>query len=258
MLPDITDYGNSYCCWTSTFNTDDDRKPGHMPWDNTVRILLDSRCWITDASGDTREYNMLSPCRTEWMYRTDVLWQQPNHEFAGIYSDSEWMAGHIRGGDLNEFGGDWRVARKIEDRFRDLSTDTRYHSEVEVLESDERVVEATLNSQPIVARTEVWSADEKTRAVVEYPIKTMNVQLERKLFQVDTGPCIYPDLDADADTEIEKLHFAFVCFNANDVAEFVLRGPTPVISNGEQVGTYIDYSDVRRVPIKNTFYAALQ
>ena len=260
MLPDITDYANSYCRWTGTFNTDDDRKPGHMPWDNTVRILLDSRCWITGASGDTREYNMLSPCRTEWMYRTDVLWQQPNHEFAGIYSDSEWMAGHIRGGDPNEFGGDWRVARNIEDRFRDLSTDTRHHSKVEVLESDEQVVEATLSSRPIVARTEVWSADEKTRAVVEYPIKTMNVQLERKLFQVDTGPCIYPDLDADADadTEIEKLHFAFVCFNANDIAEFVLRAPTPVVSNGEQVGTYIDYSDVRRVPIKNTFYAALQ
>ena len=148
MLPDITDYANSYCRWTGTFNTDDDRKPGHMPWDNTVRILLDSRCWITGASGDTREYNMLSPCRTEWMYRTDVLWQQPYHEFAGIYSDSEWMAGHIRGGDPNEFGGDWRVARNIEDRFRDLSTDTRHHSKVEVLERDEQVVEAPLRSRP--------------------------------------------------------------------------------------------------------------
>ena len=56
--------------------------------------------------------------------------------------------------------------------------------------------------------------------------------------------------------EIERLHWAFVCYNTDEVAEFVLRGPTPVVSAGEQVGTYIDYSNVRRVPIKNTFYAA--
>ncbi len=113
-----------------------------------------------------------------------------------------------------------------------------------------------MNDGPIVARTEVWSSDEKTRAVIEYPIKTMNLQLERKRMLVDTGPLIYPDLDSDTESEIGKLHFAFVCFNTNDVAEFVLRGPTPVISDGQEVGTYIDYSDVRRVPIRNTFYVA--
>ena len=98
MLPDITDYGNSYVRWTGRRSTDDKRKPGHMPWENTVRILLDSRCWITDASGETREYNMISPCRTEWMYRTDVLWQQPNYEFSGIFGQDVAMYGHIRGG----------------------------------------------------------------------------------------------------------------------------------------------------------------
>ena len=256
MLPDITDYGNSYVRWTGRRSTDDKRKPGHMPGDNTVRILLDSRCWITDASGETREYNMISPCRTEWMYRTDVLWQQPNYEFAGKYSATGWMAGHARAGDANEFGGDWRVARNIDDLFRELRTDVRHYQEVEELENDEQVVEATLSSHPIVARTEVWSSDENTRAVIEYPIKTMNVQLERRRMQVDTGPLIYPDLDADEESEIKKLHFAFVCFNVYDVAEFILRGPTRVMRDDEQVGTYIDYSNVRRVPIKNTFYAA--
>ena len=258
MPPQITDYGNSYVHWTSIFNAEDTRKPGHMPWNNTVRILLDSRCWITDEAGQTREYNMISPCRTEWMYRSDILWQQPNYEFAGIYSATQWLVGHIRAGDENEFGGDWRVARNIDDCFSDFRTDARYHPQVEELENDEQVVAATLSSQPIVARTKVWSADEKTRAVIEYPMKTMNVQLERQRMQVDTGPLIYPDLDSDEGSEIKKLHFAFVCFNVNDVAEFVLRGPTPLMRDGKEVGTYIDYSNVRRVPIKNTFYAARQ
>ena len=47
----ITDYGNSYVTWTGIVDKNDTRKPGHMPWPNTVRILLDSRCWITDDIG---------------------------------------------------------------------------------------------------------------------------------------------------------------------------------------------------------------
>ena len=258
MTPQITDYGNSYVTWTSKSDPNDTRKPGHMPWDNTVRILLDSRCWIADESGETREYNLISACRTEWMYRSDVLWQQPNFEFAGIYSDTEWMAGHIRSGDANEFGGHWKVAVPIADGFHELRTVAKNHTRVEELESDAQVVEATMEFLPIVARTEIQSVDGKTGAVIEYPIRTMNVQLERNRMQVDTGPLIYPDLDSTAESEIEKLHFAFVCFNAADVAEFVLRAPTPVLRDGAQVGTYIDYSDVRRVPIKNTFYLARQ
>ena len=256
MAPQITDYGNSYVTWTSKSNPNDTRKPGHMPWDNTVRILLDSRCWIADGSGETREYNLISPCRTEWMYRSDALWQQPNFEFAGIYSDTEWMAGHVRAGEMNEFGGDWRVPRSIAERFLGLRTVATSHAKVEKLDNDAQVVEATMEFLPIVARTEVFSADGKTSAVIEYPIRTMNVQLERKRMQVDTGPLIYPDLDSAEDSEIRKLHFAFVCFNAADVAEFVLRAPTPVLRDDEQAGSYIDYSDVRRVPIENTLYVA--
>ena len=46
--------------------------------------------------------------------------------------------------------------------------------------------------------------------------------------QVDTGPLIYPDFQSDEESEIRKLQFAYVCYNTDDVAEFVLRGPTPV------------------------------
>ncbi len=253
----ITDYGNSYVTWTGIVVKDDTRKPGHMPWPNTVRILLDSRCWITDDSGEEREYNMLSPCRTEWMYRSDTLWQEPNYEFAGIYSDSEWMAGHIRAGDFNEFGGDWRVAHPVEGRFSEIKTVVRHYAKVEKLENDRQVVEATRDCLPIIARTELWSDDGKTRATVEYPIKTMNVQIERGRMQVDTGPVIYPDFRSDEQSEIRKLQFAYVCYNTDDVAEFVLRRPTPMISEGREVGSYIDYSDIRRVSMQNTFYAAM-
>ncbi len=253
----ITDYGNSYIAWTSKYNPDDDRKPGHMPYDNSVRILLDSRCWITNQeTGATTEYNLISPCRTEWMYRDETLWQQPNYEFSGIFAQDISLYGHIKTGEINPFGGDWRVARQTRGRFLHYEVVIRPYPDVRQLESDAETVEATMSYDPIVARTEVWSDDGKMRATIEYPIKTMNVALEQGRMQVDTGPLIFPDFTAAVEHEIERLHWAFVCYNTDEVAEFVLRGPTPLVGNDEKVGTYIDYSEVRRVPMKNILYAA--
>ena len=42
---------------------------------------------------------------------------------------------------------------------------------------------------------------------------------------------IFP-VQSDEQSELRKLQFAFVCYNTDDVAEFVLRGPTPVTSEG--------------------------
>ncbi len=245
----ITDYGNSYIIWTSIRNQKDNRVPGHKPWENTVRALLDSRCWVTDESGNKTEYRLISPCRTEWMYQEEVLWQQPNHEYCGIHSDTEFMAGHIRTGDLNRFGGDWRSVASVAERMKRHEFIIRNFSEARELASDAETVEATMTYLPIVARTELTSADGRKRAVVEYPVRTMNVAIEEGRMQVDTGPVIYPDLEADVEREIESLHWAFVCYNTDDVAEFILRGPAPA-------GTHVDYHDVRRVAMKNRFYAA--
>ena len=81
--------------------------------------------------------------------------------------------------------------------------------------------------------------------------------LKQGRVQVDTGPLIFPDLETPAASEIERLHWSFVCYNTDSVAEFVLRGPTPIASAGQNIASYIDYSEVRRVAMKNSFYAAL-
>ena len=248
----ITDYGNSYVVWSAQRDPADDRVPGHMPYVNTVRILIDARCWVTDTStGQTTAYNLISPCRTEWMYRDEVLWQQPNYEFSGIYSEREVLAGHVTVGDLQHFGSDWRVVQVAAEKYRRYEFVIRHWPQARKLADDAEVVEATMAFVPIVARTELWSDDEKLRATLEYPIRTMNVALDEGLMQVDTGPVIFPDFGASVEREIERLHWAFVCYNRDDVAEFVLRGPTPVISDGNTVGMYVDYSEVRRVPIRN-------
>jgi len=254
---DICDFGNSYLFWTGKFNPNDDRKPGHMPWNNTIRIQMDSRCQlVNEKTGESEWYYLITPCRTEWMYRSDVLWQLPNYEFCGIWSSTEYLAGHVKTGDVSSYGGDMRVAHPIEGRYLEYEMKIRHFQEVQQLENDEQVVKATREFRPIIARTEIRDDKNGMRAVIEYPVKTMNVQLEHKRMQVDTGPLIFPDLSAPVEREIEKLSMAYVCYNTDDVAEFILRKPMSITKDGDQVGTIIDYSEVRRVPVKTTLYSA--
>ena len=256
---DICDFASSYVFWKGMdkVNSKDDRKPGHMGWTNSARIQIDGRCRISNGqTGESEWYYLITACRTEWMYRSDELWQVPNHEYCGFFSDSEFMAGHVKAGDVSEYGGDIRVSKPIEGNYAGCDIHVTHFPHVQELANDEQAVQATFDYLPIIARTEVWDDGTGSRAVIEYPIKTMNVQPERKRMQVDTGPLPFPDLAASVERDIERLSMAFVCYNTYDVAEFVLRKPTPVMRDGEEVGSVIDYSEVRRVPAKTTLYTA--
>jgi len=54
----------------------------------------------------------------------------------------------------------------------------------------------------------------------------MNVSLEKRLYQVDTGPVAFPDLSKRYDPLIDGLRLTFVAFNAADFADFVVEQET--------------------------------
>ena len=188
------------------------------------------------------------------MYRSDILWQTPNHEFTGIFSSTEFMSGHVAVEKASEFHGDLKTAHSIIDRFVDFHITKRNFPQTQRLDSDEQIIEATLKDLMLIARTELRDDAGNLRAMIEYPIKTMNVQEEHGRFQVDTGPLLFPDLASPVDGTIESLSMAFVCYNNFDVAEFVLRQPTPVMEGGNEVASVIEYSGVRRVEVKNDIF----
>ena len=99
-------------------------------------------------------------------------------------------------------------------------------SEGEALETVERIVEATLANQPLVARTELET--ERYRAVLDYPVKTMNANERDGVYQTDTGPVLFPDLSREPGDLIQGLELAFCAFNAPTWAEFLVRVPTDV------------------------------
>lgn len=66
---------------------------------------------------------------------------------------------------------------------------------------------------------------------IEFPIKHINIQKERRLFQVETGPILIPsEPPVDRRSAVQGYSFdtAFVHFNRLDSAEFTLNVPTVV------------------------------
>ena len=253
----ICDYGISSIRWTAKHDPTDMRKPGHMPWDNSIRILLDSRCEIVDRlSGESEWFYLITPCRTEWMYRDDMLWKNdPNLEFVGIYSNKYYRHGHVQVQDKLRAQQDLQIVKEIKVGLPDFEPTLVFYKHVEELTKDSEVIEATLNLIPIIAITSIESDDQKTQVNIEYPIKTMNYVKDKNRFQVDTGPVLFPDLKSESDQDIQKLNLAFVCYNNRNIAEFVSRVPTILNDNkGNKIET-MEYSQIDRVNVKTRLFA---
>ena len=93
MSVEITDFSNSYMTWNAPANLNDTRKPGHMPWGNSARILIDARCTIIDENnGTVEELFLVAPCRTEWMYRETEMIQNPSGEYRVIFSQDRQLS----------------------------------------------------------------------------------------------------------------------------------------------------------------------
>lgn len=252
----ICDYGISSISWTAKHDPTDTRKPGHMPWDNTIRILIDSRCEIVDKqTGASEWYYLITPCRTEWMYRDDMLWKNdPNLEFVGIYSSNHYRHGHVQVQDKLRPQQDLSVTKDIAVGLPNFHPNLSFYNNTTELIDDNDVIQATLDLQPIIATTQIQSLDGKTQVNIEYPIKTMNFVEEKNRFQVDTGPILFPDFDLEAKQDIDKLQLAFVCYNNRNIAEFVSRVPTVIENNTGDSFERMEYSNIKRLNVSTKLF----
>ena len=244
-----TDFANSYMSWSIAYNPTDTRRPGHKPWGNSARILLDARCVLSDeGSGQSDEFFLIAPCRTEWMYQEENLFQIPNREYRGIWSRTQYL-------DMGKgitYDGQQQNWKPVKDHFTSLSFTVQPLPHARALRTDEEIIEATMDNLPIVAQTEIWDSERRLRAMIEYPVKTMNFHAERRRFQVDTGPVLLPDFTSTAEHWIEWFSMAHVVYNTLDRAEFVIRRPTPITKDGREVCSVLYYSETRVHEAKHT------
>ena len=249
----VTDFYRSYMCWGIEPNLEDTRTPGHVKWRNEVRILIDARCTVTnDSTGVSEEFYLIAPCRTEWMYRDTELIQNPSGEYRVIFSDDRQI---YVGKSIHE--SVLRHGASVSTSNFNYVTFKITENDAELLGDEAAILAETANGiRPIIAKTEVTHPESGLRAMLEYPIRTMNYNRDHNRFQVDTGPLIFPDLGMESEFMIDRMKMAHAVFNKLDYVEFVCKQPTPITVDGADVATIYHYSDFREVNAITTFYAA--
>lgn len=253
MSNTVTDFYRSYMRWAVEPNPNDTRKPGHMPWRNAVRILVDARCTIhNEQNGTTEEVYLIAPCRTEWMYRDTEVIQNPSGEYRVIFTQDR----QIPVGKQIEEAGE-RSGSVPTSGFTSLAFEI---TEVPAtpLADDAAIIAASKGIKPIIAKTEIKSEERGMRAVLEYPIRTMNFNEDHTRFQVDTGPLVFPDFTLKTEHLIDSCKLAHAVYNRFDYAEFVCKQPTPLLKDGQEVARVFHYSDYHQLPATTTFFEAEQ
>tara|TARA_B100001123_G_C15091075_1_gene939675 strand:+ start:286 stop:1002 length:717 start_codon:yes stop_codon:yes gene_type:complete len=219
--------------------------------ENEVRLWVESRTRITDSrSGKSEDYIQTGSCKSEEVFVADGLFKQPNYDFMAIFGPADSIIfrrpakthAHYRccvpSSDF--FGG--QQYRLIED------------DGAVALEDGEAICAATYDYAPLVAQTEIGNDDTGLRAVIEYPVKSMNTNREQSLYQADTGPVAFPDLSVRHERHADGISLGFIAFNASHFAEFILEVPTEVATVSGSGETY-HYSRVLTLPAKNRLFA---
>jgi hypothetical protein len=220
----------------------------NIPNGNKARIQLDAIIdVINEETGARERFVLIAPCRTEWVYAPDRLFQVPSGEYRCIYSLKEER---IMGRSLT-YQGPPAAGHPVKDTFRALAIDVRTFNQTRELKTPAEICTGTAANVPLVGRTEMRDPKRKERYVLEYPIKTMNFRPETPSFQVDTGPLLVPDFTSPAASTIDRLEMAHVAYNRLDRAEFILRRPTPIANKaGKELARVLHYSDVREHPAR--------
>jgi hypothetical protein len=210
---------------------------------NNARVQLDCRCRITDReTGRVHTIVSGASCKTERVGAEAELWLQPNADFVPLFSDEEFM--HIktfaRAGTVAQLHPPGSGLQSDRLRVPIEGTFTRVHLDLvervgERLEGPAAIVDAVLANEPLVGIHRIEST--RYSATVEYPIKTINANERDAVYQTDTGPILFPDLDCDPTELLSNVELAFTAMNAPDWAEFVVRAPT-LIADGVEVHHY--------------------
>lgn len=231
----VLDYGRSFVRGTAPFNN--------------VRFWVESRTVL--FSGDQKyECLQFGSCKSEHTFAEKDLFAQDNYDFLPILGDDDqWLV--------------FRRKNRITPEYRSLKREVwgpaerklKYGREVQVLDSFAAIRDATAEGVPLVSRTELTDEASGRRAIIEAPVKTMNIQPEKELYQIDTGPVAYPRLAETFELPIDALQLAFIAFNAPNFADFVIEQPDPIIEDGVEKTKVFHYSQPFSVSAKNSLLA---
>ncbi len=191
----------------------------------------------------TEDYFLVASCKGEDTYGKGNLFLIPSYDFCMIYSMDEFMIirTHYNAERDNTTVGYNRV------HFLDVHFNIRM-KDANILKYNEEIISATFANHVLNGYTEIHDSNGKYHAMIEFPIKTMNVNNIDNMYQVDTGPILLPDF-AIAKHMIECFKLAYVAFNRTDEVYFVIQEPTPITEGSNEKVSF--YSKVICMDSKN-------
>jgi hypothetical protein len=234
-------YGRSFLRGTKAFNN--------------VRFWIESRTTIINEATETvQTFYQCASCKSVNTFGEKDLFYADNYDFLPIFGGhrAENLLIFRRHARLN---ADYRSQVKSEDVWGKPNLQLREAKKATPLDTWEKIRDTTAAGTPIVSRTTIRNAKTKLRATIECPVKTMNISLDKKMYQVDTGPIAFPDLAKPAQPLIGCLSLAFVVFNAPHFADFVIEQPTPVIEKEKELCKIYHYSNPISLPAENQLFA---
>lgn len=223
---------------------------------NNARIGIEGRCVLTAPDGSSEEFLLFASCKSEDTYAEKDLFRvppgDPNYDFSGMYGRERYRLERIFVSSEKEAPETGLIA----DRFTGLTRQLVEAPQAVPLLTKMAVVEATLAGQIVIARNEITDPATGAKALLEYPVKTMNVNPERGMFQTDTGPLPFLDFSvADEDT-MRRFRWAFCAFNDFTDAYFVCQAPWPIVVDGQEVAKRSHYQHIVHCPQSvNTLFA---
>ncbi|MBM3889696.1 MAG: hypothetical protein FJ388_11295 [Verrucomicrobia bacterium] len=232
------DYASSFIC--------------HPAPVNSVRFWVESRTRIVDdRNGGSTDFYQCASCKSENTFGEKDLFYKDNYDFLPIIGGGRYLI-FRRKARLN---ADYRTVREKMEAWGEPILKLREAATTTVLDTWEKIRDATAAATPIVSQTEIMHVGTGLRAIIECPVKTMNISQEHRRYQVDTGPIAFPDLSQRCDPLINCLSLAFIAFNAPHFADFVIEQPTPVVEDGQEKCKIYHYSSPISLLAKNALFA---
>ncbi|HPO13958.1 MAG TPA: hypothetical protein PLI09_10970 [Candidatus Hydrogenedentes bacterium] len=232
------DYGLSFIC--------------HSSPRNSVRFWIESRTRLfDDNTGTWTDFYQCGACKSENTFAERDLFMKDNYDFTPIFGNGDVLVfrrpAHVH--------ATYRTIKKATEMWGEPSLKLKEGGRVEDLISWDAIARATHDAIPLVSQTEITNADTKLRAIIECPIKTMNIHPEKKQYQVDTGPIAFPDLTKRNDPLIDAFSLAFIAFNAPNFADFVVEQLTTITEDNGASHQLYHYSNPFSLPARNRLFA---
>ncbi|MBM3795424.1 MAG: hypothetical protein FJW31_15470 [Acidobacteria bacterium] len=208
---------------------------GVAEW-NRVRFWVESRTRIIDMrTGAHEDFLQCASCKSEDTFGAKDLFLADNYDFLPIFGPTHGVIFRRKAAAAPVRYRDVRPSNKMWDG---QTMRLRVAKGAKLLTTTAAIRRATHAGNPLVAQTEFANESAGLRAIIEFPVKTMNIHDAKDLYQVDTGPVAFPDLSRRWESLADSISLAFAAFNAPGFTDFILETETAIAGGAARVEHY--------------------